>query len=296
LFPSYPNGKDIGVACIGQAGENLVRFASVIFDKYSSAARGAGAVLGSKKLKAIVVRGTLEVPVHDPRKLKELASLDRQFFFTDPFQKDVVRVIGTHHGLANWFPGWHNNASYLSGEEVPESLQTTSWKTYELHRTGCHTCPAIAKDLYNRGFLSKEDTGGLDLSWENTEDQIRLIHLAHATSTRGADHLRGRSWTFGENDGELFPRLVEEGYLPSDEVERLIVSEDACALSDCIGRCKGSVNSWVNAVPLIWKYPLYEGLSKVLNAATGAPGFGRRGPAAGRISRHAGSVPFLAGM
>ena len=47
--------------------------------------------------------------------------------------------------------------------------------------------------------------------------------------------------------------------------------EDACALSDCIGRCKGSVNSWVNAVPLVWKYPLYEGLSKVLTATTGHP-------------------------
>ena len=58
------HGKDIGVAAIGQAGENLVRFASVIFDKYSSAARGAGAVLGSKKLKAIAVRGTMEIPVH----------------------------------------------------------------------------------------------------------------------------------------------------------------------------------------------------------------------------------------
>lgn len=46
-------------------------------------------------------------------------------------------------------------------------------------------------------------------------------------------------------------------------------SEEACALNDCIGRCKGSVNAWVNAVPLVWKYPLYSGLARVLNAITG---------------------------
>lgn len=40
-------------------------------------------------------------------------------------------------------------------------------------------------------------------------------------------------------------------------------------MNDCIGRCKGSVNAWVNAVPLVWKYPLYAGLAKVLKAETG---------------------------
>lgn len=52
------HGKNISVAGIGQAGENLVRFSSTIVDKYASAARGSGAVWGSKNLKAIAVRGT----------------------------------------------------------------------------------------------------------------------------------------------------------------------------------------------------------------------------------------------
>lgn len=374
------HGDDIGVACIGQAGENLVRFASVIFDKYSSAARGAGAVMGSKNFKAIAVRGDQNLSISSEEELKELAKEDRSFFMNNSFQKDVVKTIGTHHGIANWLPGWHNNEKYLTADEVPPQIRADSWKEFEIKRTACHTCPcfckdvyqipsgthsgeigsameyegihclgincgitepvpimvmqnladkygmcviplgnciAIAKDLYSRGYLDKSDTYGLDLSWDNWEDQIELIHLtaqmkdfgaiigagelgmnkllgkhcndyndqvkgsgrgnfppgifalAHATSTRGADHLRGRSWAFGENDGELFPWLVSKGYLPSDEIERLIVSENACALNDSIGRCKGSVNAWVNAVPLIWKYPLYEGLAKILNAATG---------------------------
>ncbi|MCK7470606.1 MAG: aldehyde ferredoxin oxidoreductase C-terminal domain-containing protein [Desulfomicrobium escambiense] len=41
-----------------------------------------------------------------------------------------------------------------------------------------------------------------------------IFALAHATSTRGADHLRGRSWAFGENDPEIWPMLIREGFIP----------------------------------------------------------------------------------
>ncbi len=51
--------RHIKIAYIGPGGENLVRFAAVMTDIYQAAARGgAGAVMGSKKLKAIAVRGS----------------------------------------------------------------------------------------------------------------------------------------------------------------------------------------------------------------------------------------------
>ena len=57
-------GKQSRVACIGPSGEKLSLIASIMTDHGSAAARsGLGAVMGSKKLKAIVVRGTREVPV-----------------------------------------------------------------------------------------------------------------------------------------------------------------------------------------------------------------------------------------
>ena len=59
-------GRRTRVACIGPAGENLVRFASVTNDGGRQAARtGPGAVMGTKNLKAIAVRGTQVVPVQD---------------------------------------------------------------------------------------------------------------------------------------------------------------------------------------------------------------------------------------
>lgn len=55
------------VACIGPGGENLVRFAAVMSDMGRAAGRsGVGAVMGSKNLKAVVVRGTKGVKVADP--------------------------------------------------------------------------------------------------------------------------------------------------------------------------------------------------------------------------------------
>jgi aldehyde:ferredoxin oxidoreductase len=66
-------GMRTRVACIGPAGERLVRFASISNDGGRQAARtGPGAVMGSKNLKAIAFRGTGVVPVHDPAALADV--------------------------------------------------------------------------------------------------------------------------------------------------------------------------------------------------------------------------------
>lgn len=60
-------GKDVRIACIGPAGENLVKFALIDCDPHRQAGRGGlGAVMGSKKLKAIVVRGSKGIRVKEP--------------------------------------------------------------------------------------------------------------------------------------------------------------------------------------------------------------------------------------
>ena len=63
--------KDARVACIGPAGEHLVPAAMLVNDYNHSASHGLGAVMGSKKLKAIVARGTLRPRIHDKRRLLE---------------------------------------------------------------------------------------------------------------------------------------------------------------------------------------------------------------------------------
>jgi aldehyde:ferredoxin oxidoreductase len=58
--------KRVRVAAIGQAGENLVRIANIIHEERAAARTGMGAVMGSKKLKAVAVRGSHDVPLFDP--------------------------------------------------------------------------------------------------------------------------------------------------------------------------------------------------------------------------------------
>ncbi|HEY95099.1 MAG TPA: aldehyde ferredoxin oxidoreductase family protein [Dehalococcoidia bacterium] len=62
-------GKDTEVSCIGPSGEKLSLISCVITKRGAAAGRsGIGAVMGSKKLKAVVVRGDMEVPIADREK------------------------------------------------------------------------------------------------------------------------------------------------------------------------------------------------------------------------------------
>ena len=64
----------IRVACIGQAGENKVLMANIMTEEGHCAGRaGMGCVMGSKKLKAIAVRGKARIPMADAEKFSEVA-------------------------------------------------------------------------------------------------------------------------------------------------------------------------------------------------------------------------------
>jgi aldehyde:ferredoxin oxidoreductase len=66
--------KTIKVAQIGPGGEKQVRYACVVNDMHHVAGRcGLGAIMGSKNLKAVAVKGTTRVPVHKPKRLRKLA-------------------------------------------------------------------------------------------------------------------------------------------------------------------------------------------------------------------------------
>jgi len=67
-------GAKVSIACIGQAGERLIKYAAVMNDRGRAAGRtGMGAVMGAKNLKAIAAGGELKVPVADEARLKAAA-------------------------------------------------------------------------------------------------------------------------------------------------------------------------------------------------------------------------------
>ena len=84
------------VACIGPAGERLVRIATIMNDKHRAAARsGVGAVMGSKNLKAVVVRGRNPVTLAEPEKANELCRKVRTEVNRDVKKGSSLREYGT---------------------------------------------------------------------------------------------------------------------------------------------------------------------------------------------------------
>ena len=75
--------QNIRVVCIGPAGENLSKIACIINERRAIGRKGLGAVMGSKNLKAIAVRGSKEVPVADEQTFKDARSAMNKAM-TDP--------------------------------------------------------------------------------------------------------------------------------------------------------------------------------------------------------------------
>jgi len=66
-------GKTVGVLAIGPAGENMVKFANVVSQEGRAGGRpGVGAVMGSKNLKAVAIKGSKTMPAADPKELKTI--------------------------------------------------------------------------------------------------------------------------------------------------------------------------------------------------------------------------------
>lgn len=124
---------DARMASIGQAGENLVRFAAVMNDKHRAAGRsGVGAVMGSKNLKAVVVKGSGSIPVADQASFlrsqwKKKASLrdskGRQNFTqlgtsSTLMPINAIGALPTNNFLETVFEG----AEKISGERINDDF------------------------------------------------------------------------------------------------------------------------------------------------------------------------------
>ena len=66
------HGKDTRAACIGPAGERLVRYAAIVSARRTAGRCGTGAVMGSKKLKALAITTKHNLQLHDLETLKAL--------------------------------------------------------------------------------------------------------------------------------------------------------------------------------------------------------------------------------
>ena len=99
--------QQMSVACIGQAGENLVKFSGIMVDKGHIASHGgAGAVMGSKKLKAIAVdRGNAGPPIKDKEKMSAIADREINNILNNPMARNAAYSWGTMNGVIGGVKG-----------------------------------------------------------------------------------------------------------------------------------------------------------------------------------------------
>jgi len=137
-------GRDASAATIGPSGERLCLIASVMNDKGRAAARsGLGALMGSKRLKAIAVRGNLKVPVANEALLKE----SRRKYLKAPVDGSyhVYKTYGTAGITASCIEMGDCPVKNWGGTALDfphgEAISAESITRYEVKKYACWGCP-----------------------------------------------------------------------------------------------------------------------------------------------------------
>ena len=235
------NDQNVRIACIGPAGENRIKIASIINEWRAVGRKGLGAVMGSKNLKAIAVRGGEKVKVNDRDKLKEARKVFTKAMKDSPVLYPAFSNVGTpmvvdhlcHMGI---FPtkNFLGTGAYDPIEQIGTAVQATR----NVGKEHCYGCPvgcsqvklaktgeyagimtegpefetmysfggvtgvenidaiiaadrlademgfdtissgvsiAFAMELYEKGILTKEDTGGLELTFGNDKAMMAIL-------------------------------------------------------------------------------------------------------------------------
>jgi aldehyde:ferredoxin oxidoreductase len=161
-------GPDYQAAVIGPAGEQQVRYATISHDGRHAGRGGSGAVLGSKNIKAVLVRGSQRVSWAEPEELVELAKGLSDKSFGPATAK--YRELGTAANMLllnrlkalptrNFQQGSFEQAVELS----PEQLNVTRTKT----RNSCAACTIGCEHIYGVTRKSSQDSAGTRMEYEN---------------------------------------------------------------------------------------------------------------------------------
>ncbi len=140
----------IQVACIGPASENLVLYGNIVSEYGHCLGRaGLGCVMGSKKVKAIAVRGKRKLPMHNPEKFREAA----RGAMTE-VKEGFFSMIMHETGTAGWVDGaisyGDGPTRYYTAPTLPEATRisgATQVEQYQTDSTACYGCPIRCRKI-----------------------------------------------------------------------------------------------------------------------------------------------------
>ncbi len=235
--------RPVTVACIGPGGENLVRYASIMNNKNRAAGRtGMGAVMGSKRLKAIACGGNQHISLHNSQQFNQVTQRQREFMdesilkigldtFGTNMIADMVNVRGGYP-TRNWQFGTFEQIDNVNAQAITDQIlvkgvrcfscpvacgrgteirqgkwsgaqgegpeyETTdtlgamcgvddlnaiTMANYRCNEYGLDTISAgatiaFAMECYQRGLLTLDQTGGVELNFGDGNLVIDLVEL-----------------------------------------------------------------------------------------------------------------------
>ncbi len=213
--------KQIKVACIGPAGENLVKFSAIINEKARAAGRtGVGAVMGSKKLKAIATRGHKRPEIANPEKFKEILKVTMDKIKANGVTSQGLPLYGTmvlnhiidEHGLyptRNFQTGVFEGVDNVSGEKLRE--------TYLVKNKPCFGCPIGCGRVTKLPDGEEGEGPEYETSWAfsadcGIDDLIAVIKANNACNKLGLDTISTGATI------ACAMELYERGYLKKEEL------------------------------------------------------------------------------
>ncbi|RLG60313.1 aldehyde ferredoxin oxidoreductase [Candidatus Geothermarchaeota archaeon] len=244
-------GEDCGVLLIGRAGENLVRYSVIVAEKGRAGGRpGMGAVMGSKNLKAVVIKGTSEIPVHDEEKVEILAEEAYETIERSPnyeFWRKQGTMATIEWAQANSVLPTHNFREGVF-ELAEEIGGLTMEKVHKIAQRGCPYCNmpcgniVIAKRGKYSGIESELDYENVAMLGSNLGigDMNSIIALNRLCDEYGLDTISTGSvlgFLFEAFERGLITREDLDGLSPrwGDEEQALLLIEKI-ANKEGIGR------------------------------------------------------------
>ncbi|MFW9794946.1 MAG: aldehyde ferredoxin oxidoreductase family protein [Candidatus Thorarchaeota archaeon] len=242
--------KNAGIARIGIAGENLVKYASIIVDHHRAAGRtGQGAVMGSKKLKAIVIHGTdRKIPIADDEGMQEYVS-----WLNEDKKEDPTFRMYSDLGTA----GFTDMASMLWGSFPAGYFTVPDFDTYNLSGTSvretilvgksaCYRCPIGCGRVVEvtEGKYKMDKYAGPELEVTGTMGALLLNNSVESVAYANKIlNMLGIDTISGGNTIAFAYYLFKEGKITADDLDGISPEwgevESGIALAEKIAKRDG---------------------------------------------------------
>ncbi len=237
------------ISCIGPPGENLCLYAGVINEKHRAAGRGGlGAVMGSKKLKAVAVRGTGSVTVARPKAFMDAITDARAKLQAHPVSGSGLGQLGTqiliniiNESGALPLHNWRDGAVF---DKADDTSGETLAKTYLVKNKGCFGCTIACSRVSNvpdGPFKSFGEGPEYEAGWSfgadcGVNDLAAIVRANHLCNEYGMDPI-----SLGATIACAM-ELSDMGVLPEEDVGFKLRFGDAKAivdLTEAVGKNEG---------------------------------------------------------